>query len=110
MSCLEAWAWVSDVNPEPLYVGVDVDSLLPRAKPPGTGPKCKEGHLWHLLPDDPKYTAYCERCPAKTTAGMTGERGRERVRNQPLPPHREECEPGKCCPKCKCPDPPPIAA
>jgi hypothetical protein len=99
MSCNEAWEFVMT---EPLYVGIDVDGLLPNAKPPGTGDKCKDGHLWHLLPNDPKHTAYCERCPARTNKGR---KQATRAKTQPLPPHKEDCVPGRCGPKCKCPTP-----
>ena len=97
MSSLDAWEFVMDPELR----------LLPGQRKPAQAEDCgPKNHVWHIYPANPNYSAFCQRCGAKTKAGV---KGAERIKSQPLPPHREECEPGRCSPKCKC-GPPDIAA
>jgi hypothetical protein len=52
-----------------------VDALLEAAPPiPEKTEKCTEGHQWHLLPGNPKFSAYCKHCGARSRKGRTKRR------------------------------------
>lgn len=67
---VDAFYWVTDVTIEPVWVGMDVDERLPGSKPPASAPRCKGNrHIFHLLPNNPKFTMYCQTCGYRTRKG-----------------------------------------
>lgn len=59
---MEAAAWVDFETYEPVKKFA--------RHPAGLGEDCGQGnHFWHLLWEDPKFSAYCSRCPKRRRRG-----------------------------------------